>query len=124
MPNWIKIPGEAIPTKTTVEAMNLFHDYTKQHVDFEAPIATMSFDEATDTKDVDVHIDITYNGTNFHMRSIKSEDHEVVQTYVNGQDLVRAKYANKKTPDANATKARVTALADRFSPKVTDGCFM
>jgi RimJ/RimL family protein N-acetyltransferase len=124
MPNWIKKAGEEISTNTTVAAMNLFHDYTKQHVDFEAPVAEMSFDEAADTKDVEVHINVAYNGTNFHMRSIKAEDHEVVQTYVNSQGVVRAKYANKKTPDAAATKARVKALADRFSPKVTDGCFM
>lgn len=122
---WTKNFGEQIPTKTTVAAMNLFYSYKMGYSDFVPPVAKISYEhESLDTHRVDVNIDVTYNGTNIHMRSIKPEDHEVVQTYLNSQPLVRSKYANKETVDAETTKNRIKTLSDRFDPAVTDGCFM
>ena len=122
---WIKKPGEPIPTTTVVAAVNFYNEYAQTQVQFVPPVVTISFEhEEQDTRVVDVHMDVTYNDTNFHLRSIKAEDHETVHTYLNSQDLVRRKYANKKTVSAEATKGRVETLAKRFDPAVTDGCFM
>lgn len=122
---WTKNPGEQIPTKTTVEAMKLFYSYKMQLYDFVPPEAKISYEhDSADTSVVDVHMDVTYNDSNIHLRSIKPEDHEIVQTYLNSQILVRGKYGNKKIVDAKATKDRVTSLSTRFDPKNTDGCFM
>lgn len=128
MPNWVKKPGEPIPSETIVEAMNLYHEYVRSQTEFELPVATISFEDGNaDTKAVKVHIDVKYKDTEFHMRSIEPSDATDVYKYLTSQPLVCAKYANKKTSTLEATQARVRVLADRFDPDTEEskkGLFM
>lgn len=130
MPKWTKKPGEAIPSATVVEAMNLYHAYLHTQYGFEAPVAKISFessDAKADSRAVQVHIDVSYNDTEFHMRSVQPSDANDVFKYLTSQPVVCRQYANKKTSDIDATKARVQVLADRFDPETAaskGGLFM
>ena len=111
-----------IPSVTTAFAIKTFYDY-KHGLKFEAPLVNINIiDNADKTRTVEM--DLSYNGANYHLRSIRPEDYMLVQTYLNSQPLVRSKYANRQTVDVEATKKRVQTLADRFNQDVTDGCYM
>lgn len=114
--------NKQMPTRTAAAAIKLFNDY-KKNVSIERPLADITIDKSSNDKN-SVKIDVRYNGMNLNLRSIRPEDHVLVQKYLNSQPLVRKKYANKQTVDAKATQDRVQVLSDRFSPNVTDGCFM
>lgn len=115
--------GLNVPTETTAYGIKLYNDY-KQNVVFDAPTAIVTITESAEDNKQYVSIDVSYNGINLNLRSIQPEDHAMVQEYLNSQPLVRAKYANQQVVDPQATQARVQVLSDRFSPDVTDGCFM
>ena len=130
MPKWIKEAKEPIPSQTIVEAMNLYHEYLRTQDGFEAPVSKISI-ESSDTKPdsraMQVHIDLNYKETDFHMRSVQSSDAEDVFKYLTSQPVVCRQYATKKTSDLEATKARVQVLVDRYDPETAaskSGLFM
>lgn len=112
-----------IPNVTTAYAAKMFYDY-KNNTNFTAPISNINVTQNAEDKTTYVDIDVEYNGSIINLRSIRPDDHELVQTYLNSQPLVRAKYANRNTVDAEYTQNRVQVLAERFNPDVTDGCYM
>lgn len=114
---WVKPAGATVvPSKTVTAAMNLYYEfYMRSQLKFVAPTVHVSFENEGEGHTVDVHMDVAYKGTNFHLRSIKPEDHVWVYNHLNSQAMVRAKYADGKTPSADATQARVKTLATRFN---------
>ncbi|MES2213117.1 MAG: GNAT family N-acetyltransferase [Pseudomonadota bacterium] len=124
MLRWIKKAREDVSDETKAAAIKLFNEYAETQKYISLPVAHISFEEELDAKKFNVEIDVQYNGVDYHMRSLKPEDHENVYRFLNSQPAVREKFADKQTVSPLATKLRVKTLSDRFKADFDDGCAM
>ncbi|CAF0997188.1 unnamed protein product [Adineta steineri] len=93
-----------------------FNQYAETQTNFQAPQAHISIEsEKNDT--TKVHIDVEYNGIQYHFESVEEKDINNIYQYLNSQHSVRAKYASGNTPSLKDTTARIHTLINRFKDK-------
>lgn len=101
-------------SKATAEYLQ--YQETQKQKKFVAPVASISIEDSGNG--TTVFMDVEYNGQALHLASMKREDAEKFQFYLNSQPLVQEKYADGKTVDAQETQQRVNTFVERFeNPK-------
>jgi hypothetical protein len=100
----------------------IFEEYAAKQKGFVAPEAKIAFDDDAEKNpdQVEVHIDVEYNGHRYHFESMKLKHLDVIYNNLHSQAKVREKFADTKTRDRAQTETQVTDLTYRFKRKDKD----
>ena len=92
--------------------LDQYNEYKKQQA--ENPNPSIEIDINNEDCKTKVFITTSYKGFNYKIESIEPEHAPEVYKYLNGQPIVRAKYAHGKTITEDASNARINTLSARF----------
>lgn len=102
------------------EAKEAYNKYIASQQGIELPEAKITIEKSGENR-TDVHMDVSYRGTDYHFEAIQEEHLEDIHAYLNSQPIVRAKYADGKPVAFQATAGRVNTFVSRFKSDCPDG---
>lgn len=91
--------------------------YVAKQKDFVAPVATISFDDTSTPKHIEVHMDVEYNNMKLHFESLKVKHTKELYEKLLSQESVFSKFADGKVYTAEETNERIKTLSGRFDER-------
>lgn len=94
-------------------AKSIYNEYLLSQKDFSIPQCSISIEKDSNEK-TKVYIDVSFNETQFHFRSIEYSDVENIYQHLNSNILVRQKLTNGNLLSRENTIKQVETLVQRF----------